>query len=226
MGIIRTCTFESHVSFGWNPCRFLGFLFRKGCLAKPLLSAVFRARRGCPFCRGAMRAPARFSAGWRVYVDLRVGAEVRQCTYQEVTEARRTVAGVLGLPGVRAVSAALGDRLSRRPLPYNRRCSSRQAAEGHDPAMMCRWVSSASRRFSIMPASRFVHRGCRTGASPPMRLCGLEGRRVPTCTRQRQADYFQSSAHHQQSGSDIFHDRTEARPGDVPYKPLFPVNMR
>ena len=107
-----TAAFESMIPSGWNPCRFLGlFISEESARPKPLLSAVFRARRGCPFAGGVrFRQKIWADAGWRVYT--------RPGWCRKRTNAYRRYGGSangiskMGLPRVRPFRRT-GDRLSR-----------------------------------------------------------------------------------------------------------------
>ena len=127
VGIIGTVAIESMKSFR-------AFLLRKReSRPKPLLFAVFRARRGCPFAGGVrLRQKVWADAGWRVYI--------RPGWCRKRTNAYRRYGGSAnGIPrwgcqgGGRSAARATG--FQGRPLPYNRRYGSEQAA-GDTVAMM------------------------------------------------------------------------------------------
>ena len=117
-----------------NPCRSLGlFYFGRESRPKPLLFAVFRARRGCPFAGGVrLRQKVWADVGWRVYI--------RPGWCRKRTNAYRRYGGSAnGIPrwgcqgGGRSAARATG--FQGRPPPYNRRYGSEQAA-GDTVAMM------------------------------------------------------------------------------------------
>ena len=127
VGIIGTVAIESLQIFR-------AFLLRKReSRPKPLLFAVFRARRGCPFAGGVrLRQKVWADAGWRVCI--------RPGWYRKRTNAYRRYGGSAnGIPrwgcqgGGRSAARATG--FQGRPLPYNRRYGSEQAA-GDTVAMM------------------------------------------------------------------------------------------
>lgn len=127
VGIIGTVAIESMQIFR-------AFLLRKReSRPKPLLFAVFRARRGCPFA-GGVRPGKRFGlmldGG---YTSVRVGAGNGRMPIGGM-EARRTVFPRWGCQGG-GRSAARATGFQGRPLPYNRRYGSEQAA-GDTVAMM------------------------------------------------------------------------------------------
>ena len=127
VGIIGTVAIESLQIFR-------AFLLRKReSRPKPLLFAVFRARRGCPFAGGVrLRQKVWADAGWRVCI--------RPGWCRKRTNAYRRYGGSAnGIPrwgcqgGGRSAARATG--FQGRPLPYNRRYGSEQAA-GDTVAMM------------------------------------------------------------------------------------------
>ena len=96
VGIIGTAAFESMYLFRMESMQvFRAFLFRKRVSRpKPLLSAVFRARRGCPFAGGVRLRQKVWADLWLDggYIPVRVGAgngrmpiggmEVRRTVFQ------------------------------------------------------------------------------------------------------------------------------------------------
>ena len=126
VGIIGTVAIESMQIFR-------AFLLRKReSRPKPLLFAVFRARRGCPFAGGVrLRQKVWADAGWRVYI--------RPGWCRKRTNAYRRYGGSNGISKVDCQgggrSAARATGFQGRPLPYNRRYGSEQAA-GDTVAMM------------------------------------------------------------------------------------------
>ncbi len=127
VGIIGTVAIESMQIFR-------AFLLRKReSHPKPLLFAVFRTRRGCPFAGGVrLRQKVWADVGWRVYI--------RPGWCRKRTNAYRRYGGSAnGIPrwgcqgGGRSAARATG--FQGRPLPYNRRYGSEQAA-GDTVAMM------------------------------------------------------------------------------------------
>ena len=137
VGIIGTAAFESMYLFRMESMQvFRAFLFRKRVSRpKPLLSAVFRARRGCPFAGGVRLRQKVWADLWLDggYIPVRVGAGNGRMPIGGI-EARRTVFPRWGCQGG-GRSAARATGFQGRPLPYNRRYGSEQAA-GDTVAMM------------------------------------------------------------------------------------------
>ena len=94
VGIIGTGAFESMYLFRMESMQvFRAFLFRKRVSRpKPLLSAVFRARRGCPFAGGVRLRQKVWADLWLDggYIPVRVGAGNGRMPIGGI-EARRTV---------------------------------------------------------------------------------------------------------------------------------------
>lgn len=137
VGIIGTAAFESMYLFRMESMQvFRAFLFRKRVSRpKPLLSAVFRARRGCPFAGGVRLRQKVWADLWLDGGKYPSGLvpETDECLSEVLRLGERYFQD--GAAKGEAIPAARVTGFQGRPLPYNRRYGSEQAA-GDTVAMM------------------------------------------------------------------------------------------